>query len=107
MSEKKLDPERCCKRVWLDSRWPSSRQCSRKWKVERDGKRFCNQHDPVKAKERRDTESAKWAAERRVRDEQRLRDIAIVAACEGVPTEKLKPGLLKKLLAEPSVGDSQ
>ena len=38
--------------------------CSRRAKVERGGKSYCRQHDPVAVKSREDASSAKWEAER-------------------------------------------
>lgn len=43
----KRDPEQCRKMI-LGGWGPKPYQCSRKWKVERDGKRYCTQHDPEK-----------------------------------------------------------
>jgi hypothetical protein len=42
--------------------WASSR-CSRAGKVERNGKPYCNLHDPVKVAEKRAARDAMWRAE--------------------------------------------
>ena len=36
--------------------------CSRKGKVERDGKAYCTQHDPERVAERRTARDVKWKA---------------------------------------------
>jgi hypothetical protein len=63
MNEKKLDPSRCCESVSDGQRWPHFYQCKRKAAVTRDGKGYCNQHDPVAAKEREKKNYAKWKAQ--------------------------------------------
>jgi uncharacterized Zn finger protein (UPF0148 family) len=54
--------------------WPSG-NCSRNAVVERDGKPYCTIHDPVRVAEKRAERNRKWdeewAAEKRVREEQR------------------------------------
>lgn len=37
-------------------------QCTRRFKVERKGTRYCTQHDPVKVKEQQDARHAKYQA---------------------------------------------
>jgi hypothetical protein len=45
--------ERCMETIYRGP-WDHSSRCSRKGKVERDGKRYCGQHDPVAVKEKDD-----------------------------------------------------
>ncbi|KKN29282.1 hypothetical protein LCGC14_0845880 [marine sediment metagenome] len=47
----------CSKRIWLDG-WHKG-QCSRIATVERDGKPYCTQHDPVRVQEREEKRQAK------------------------------------------------
>lgn len=49
----KLSPERCCKSVWVRDMIMRSFQCQRKWVVEREGKKYCKQHDPVEIAQKR------------------------------------------------------
>ena len=52
------DPVRCFELVDDNSSmWPQSHGCSRAMKVTRDGKPYCNQHDPIAI-------NAKWEARR-------------------------------------------
>ncbi len=44
--------------------WGRYHQCVRNGKIERNGKWYCKQHDPVAIKKKRDDESAAWKAER-------------------------------------------
>lgn len=55
--------EKCCKTVWTAGAMKKerfiwhSRPCSRKAKVERDGRFYCGIHDPVRIKR---IDTAKW-----------------------------------------------
>lgn len=74
--------EQCCNRV--SDGW-HSRQCTRSAKVERDGKWYCGQHDPVaieaKDKARREKRDREWEEERKARKEkerlEKQRDAAL------------------------------
>lgn len=57
----KTDPNRCCVTVY-DNMFRS--QCQRKWKVERDGQRYCTQHDPVRIAEKKKAEDVAWRKKR-------------------------------------------
>lgn len=48
---------RCCEIV-MDGNWP--RQCYRGGKIDREGKRYCKQRDPVAVAARREVSNAKW-----------------------------------------------
>ena len=62
---------RCSKSVYSDR--IGGRPCGRRATVERDGKPYCAQHDPVAVKRRREEARVKWEAKqvewRQVRDE--------------------------------------
>ncbi len=75
------------------------RECPNRVKVERNGKGYCGVHDPLAIKRRTDARAAHYAAEARKWDENFARNQAVHAACQGVPTEDLRPGLVAELLA--------
>lgn len=76
------------------SRYP----CSRKTTIERDGKRWCWQHDPLKVAERDKERRARWKADDDVFRERGRRRGAEIKACEGIPTELLEKMLFIKTL---------
>lgn len=59
----------CCEQIRIPgNKWRSRcKPCTHKAKVERDGKWYCGQHDPVAKKEKQDAKYAKWQAENVVR----------------------------------------
>lgn len=63
--ERKQTPPVCSKTVYGRGRWPQPHGCIRNGSVERDGKWYCAQHDPVAKKERdaerRAAADARWA----------------------------------------------
>ena len=65
--QRQLDPTYC--KEWVSEVY-THHQCQRRWVVERDGHRYCHQHDPEAVKARhakRDAAwDAKWAEERAV-----------------------------------------
>ncbi len=79
---------RCCKKVYTGN-W-LSHQCSRKGVVCREGKYYCNQHDPIRiTKENRKKEEA-W---RKRHDEQSAefeRTRILLGLAKGIPTEELE-----------------
>jgi hypothetical protein len=54
------DEKRCWEQVHDSGRGGLFYQCPRAWKVERDGERFCKQHDPVVVKARREASEQGW-----------------------------------------------
>ena len=82
--------------TWTNA--PMSHQCARRWKVERDGKGYCKQHDPEAFTARRIASFAKWDAEMEVKQSQWNRKSAEKITCEGVPTGYLHQGLMRKLI---------
>lgn len=58
------NPDKCAQMIWGGC---YKRQCSRKRKVTRDGKHYCNQHDPVKVAERDRIANEEWKKERETR----------------------------------------
>jgi hypothetical protein len=47
---------RCCKEVYTSAKWPTPaglRPCKRKGNIERDGKLYCEAHDPERRKAQR------------------------------------------------------
>lgn len=66
--------------------WPKYRKCSRHGKIERDGKWYCKQHDPVAA-EKRQTESSKrtqavYDADQKVSKARDAKNAAVQAVIE-------------------------
>ncbi len=74
--------------------------CPNPGKVQREGKWYCGTHDPVRLKIIRDANDAKHKAKWEIRGERWKRQAAEHQACQGVPTEDLRPGLLAELLAK-------
>ncbi len=89
-------PPRCCA-----SRWDTygKHECPNRSKVERDGKGYCGVHDPVAVKRRIDVRVANYRARAEESDERYRRIFAEHAACQGVATDDLRPGLVAELLA--------
>ncbi len=69
---------RCDTRIYSEFR---SHPCTRNGAVERDGKFYCRQHDPVAVRQRDDARRAAWAAERNVEEAQR-KEAARIAALQ-------------------------
>jgi len=59
--EAEFDPDYCAASVSGQGGW-HWHQCTRKWKVEKRGHRWCSQHDPDKVEERQYKTSAKYQA---------------------------------------------
>jgi predicted NBD/HSP70 family sugar kinase len=78
----KPDSPRCSKRVWSGS-WDKL-PCSRRGVIERDGKWYCKQHDPVAVKERNDKNYAAMKSEWEERDKRANRTLACERACAGI-----------------------
>jgi len=55
------EKHRCCAEVWPKGGYHPGR-CERMASVERDGRHYCKQHDPVAVKARDDERNAKWEA---------------------------------------------
>ncbi len=75
------------------------RECPNRVKVERNGKGYCGVHDPLAIKRRTDARAANHEARTRKWSETIERSCAEHAACAGVATEDLRPGLVAELLA--------
>lgn len=89
-------PDRCTQEViYYTGSWPHWKQCSRKWVVEEDGIKWCKQHSPTKVKERRVASQAHYEASMAPL----RRQWQLAKACDGVPTENLPPGIVKKLIS--------
>lgn len=80
-------------------------RCCNPAKYEHEGKWFCGIHYPPKAAERAAAKKTRWKKEwddRQARwkaEAERDRRAALcVAACEGVPDEKLTPGIVARLM---------
>ena len=73
--------ERCCKQ--LLSGYDVSR-CFRRGVVERDGERYCKQHDPVAVEARADARQAQWDAKRKAQQETAARAAQRTALLEEV-----------------------
>lgn len=88
----------CCVEVPTKDLFMHYHQCQRRAKVERNGKWYCAQHDPDRIAQRRREAQARFEAEWTEKRRARERQSAEQEACEGVPIEQLRPGLLKELL---------
>ena len=92
--------KQCCQRVNDRGVWHRAHQCPYKGVIERDGKRYCRIHDPVKVLERRTAREEKWEADYRARADQYARSSDVVrslTAREKVLNARLK--LAEKLAA--------
>lgn len=58
-----FDPDYCAASVAFGGRRVDFHQCTRKWKVEKRGHRWCTQHDPDKIEERKKKARAKYEAQ--------------------------------------------
>ena len=72
--------KQCCQRVNDRGVWHRAHQCPYKGVIERDGKRYCRIHDPVKVLERRTAREEKWGADYRARADQYARSSDVVRA---------------------------
>jgi hypothetical protein len=52
-------PQKCCASIYDSLAW-RSRSCERNAKIERDGKWYCKQHDPVAKAEKHAERTARW-----------------------------------------------
>lgn len=85
-----LDGKKCCYKKW---RWTNPKECKYSAKVMRDGKPYCNIHDPEKRKARDEKWSAKWKAQRAVetakaaecRAKERIADAVIAGRDAALP----------------------
>jgi hypothetical protein len=77
----------CEERVW--NGW-SLHRCSRRSKVERNGKHYCGIHDPVRVAEKDAARKAKWDAERKASHEIYRRETAVENLCADVSTDQLE-----------------
>ena len=88
--------ERCNETIYAGM-WAREVQCQRTAKVERDGRSYCTQHDPVRVKEKAEQKTKQWN-EKYAQEKERWRRTRVVNAfCEGVDTdvlEKLEKGWL-------------
>ena len=101
------EKHQCCATVFPRGVWVASGYaCSRKGVIERDGKWYCRQHDPVSKAERDKASMEKWRREQGARSEAWERRTAEGAACKGVATGELVPGLVAGLLAEKNLSES-
>lgn len=89
----------CSKQVYTDSYSRPIRACSRKAVVERDGKGYCKQHDPVAIAERRTVSDEERNRKMNARDAGWRYQAAAVAACQaaGLSVESLEQGVVKEL----------
>lgn len=85
----------CCVEVWHNF---SHSLCSRNATVKRNGKWYCKQHDPVVKEAKDAARRAKWAEESKISHEKFRRQKACLTACEGISTEALEAGVVKKML---------
>jgi hypothetical protein len=92
--------EKCHERVW--DGW-SAHQCSRAAVIDRFGKGYCNQHDPVQVSEKRRKKQEKWDAEWSMKKENWRWEKAAHNLCTRVSAEemeKLGQGWLEKTIKE-------
>ncbi len=88
----------CCEQVH-NSFGVGFHQCQRFAVLVRDKRVYCKQHDPVAVEARQQASHEKYAADEARRKADRIRTIACIRACVGIPTEELDPGLVKRLLS--------
>lgn len=80
--------------------WFRSMPCSRKAKVQRDGKGYCTQHDPVAIAQRRKERDERFNKEWAAKDKQNRYQTAAIRACReaGLSVEALESNVVKDLL---------
>lgn len=88
--------ERCSTRVFGPRVF--SWQCNRRATVECEGKWYCWQHDPVRMKEKAEEDEKRYRRSLEMDSLRYKRREAEEKACAGVPTEDLRPGMLRELL---------
>lgn len=93
------DKQAQCSEAVLDSTGWHRYPCSRKAKVEHEGKGYCTQHDPERVARKRGEQQARWRAEEDARQQGIRRIIAEGRACDGISTEALEAGVVADLLA--------
>lgn len=94
-----MNEEKCAETVF-PYRGPSYR-CQRRATVERDGKRYCWQHDPERVRADREQRHARWDAKADMQRRAYARRIAMARVCRGISTEdlnKLEGGAVQRLL---------
>jgi len=62
--KEKID-EQCCATAHYGQRWDHGHQCVRRAVVERDGKLYCKQHDPVEVEKRDKKREENWKKDAR------------------------------------------
>ena len=85
----------CAAKVWNRHRWGSF-PCSRMGVVERDGKFYCQQHDPVKVKAREEDQTRKWNQKQSAREH----TFACVQAIASIGGDPESVGDLREALFE-------
>jgi hypothetical protein len=73
-------------------------QCRNRAKMTYEGKPYCLVHDPVKRAAKANARYAAWVATRDANANAMERARRCALACEGVPDNELKRGLLARLL---------
>lgn len=84
MSKTQEPKASCCARIHYGD-WGRSRPCARSGSIERDGKYYCKQHDPVAKEAKRDEQHATWLAARKAKRDEQERIASCVSACAGIP----------------------
>jgi hypothetical protein len=78
MSNQTSEDTLCCEQIRdRTTRWPRYYRCARRSVVERDGKPYCRQHDPIECKKRRDASMDKFQA--KLDEEARVRRLELSA----------------------------
>lgn len=90
--------QKCSAAVYDSLAW-RSKLCGKPGKVEHEGKWYCGVHNPARLQAIRDKTEQKYRERSEAACKRFERKAAEHWACEGVATELLTPGLLKKLLS--------
>jgi len=90
----------CSAKVTPRDSWGSFHQyqCKNRGSIEVEGKLYCKIHDPARVKAKREESDKLYQEHQEKLNQEWARRKAEVAACEGVITELLTPGVLKELL---------
>lgn len=89
--------EKCSAQV-TPSDWGQTYQCTRNWKVQRHGKKFCTIHDPVRIEEKIQQREAKWRKERKEDNAIMNRRDLEEKFCKGVKNNILRANKLINLI---------
>jgi hypothetical protein len=91
----KLPKDRCSERINIPGVWFGTKQCSRKVKVIREGKGYCNIHDPERIKQKRMEDQKLYEESLDKRQKEFERTKLEKQYCKNLTNEQLKQAIAK------------